>query len=142
MMKTIKTYSELITLQTFEERYDYLQIGGRVGIETFGTSRFLNQDFYRSKQWRQIRDYVISRDNACDLACDGYDINESFDIRIHHINPISIEDIEEMNEFVLDPEFLITTREKTHRAIHYGDKNFKPYQMVRRRPNDTCPWKN
>lgn len=146
MTRTIKTYSELITLPTFEERYDYLRIGGMVGIETFGSSRFLNQDFYRSKQWRRIRDYVITRDSnnryPCDLACEDREIEEDRDIRIHHINPISLEDIEEMNDFVLDPEFLITTVEKTHRAIHYGDKNFRPYQMAQRRPNDTCLWKN
>lgn len=139
---TMKTYSELILLPTYEERYDYLRIGGQVGIETFGASRFLNQEFYRSKQWRKIRDYIIARDNACDLACPGYEIEDGREIRIHHINPISIEDIENMSDFILDPEFLITTHEKTHRAIHYGDRRFRPFQMAQRRPNDTCPWKN
>lgn len=139
----MKTYSELISFPTFEERYDYLRIGGRVGIETFGASRFLNQDFYKSKQWRSLRNYIILRDNACDLACPGYRISddEAGCIRIHHINPISIEDIENMTDIVLDPEFLIMTHERTHRAIHYGDRYFRPYQMVQRRPNDTCPWK-
>lgn len=139
----MKTYSELILLPTFEERYEYLRIGGRVGIETFGSSRFLNQDFYRSKQWRSIRNYIIARDNACDLACPGYEIkdDEAIYIRIHHINPISIEDIENMTDIVLDPEFLIMTHERTHRAIHYGDRYFMPYQMIQRRPNDTCLWK-
>lgn len=136
-----KNYSELKKLLTYEERYDYLRVGGLVGIETFGSSRFLNQDFYKSKTWKKIRDYVIARDNACDLGVNGYEIREGIYIRVHHMNPITVEDIENATDFLLDPEFLITTHEKTHRAIHYGDRYFRPYQMVERKPNDTCPWK-
>lgn len=135
----MKTYSELITLPTFEERYDYLKMGGLVGIETFGTSRFLNQDFYTSEVWRKIRDYVINRDKACDLACPGYELN--YGITVHHIIPITIEDIEKMSDIILDPEFLITTSHKTHKALHYGDLYYKPTSLITRKPNDTCPWK-
>lgn len=141
-MKTkIRTYNELMRFSTFEERFNYLKIGGRIGIETFGGSRFLNQDFYRSREWRNLRNYIFSRDNGCDLACDGYDIFDWKVVRIHHMNPIEIEDIEESTDFLTDPNFLITTVEKTHKAIHYSNDIFIPNIVVERRPNDTCLWK-
>lgn len=141
-MKTkIRTYNELIRFPTFEERFNYLKLGGRIGIETFGSSRFLNQDFYRSREWRNLRNYIFSRDNGCDLACNGYDIFDWEDVRIHHINPIEIEDIEESTDFLTDPNFLVTTIEKTHKAIHYATNIFIPNVLVERKPNDTCLWK-
>ena len=137
---TIKTYSELITLPTFEERFLYLQLNGSVGKDTFGFDRYLNQIFYRSKRWRSIRDQVIIRDNGCDLGMDGYEIYGN--ILIHHMNPITIEDIERESEFLLDPEYLITTTHKTHNAIHYGDVSLLPIMPIERSRNDTCPWRH
>lgn len=138
-MKVIKTYSELITIPTFEERYDYLKLNGRVGVETFGFDRYLNQAFYKSDEWLSIRDYVISRDNACDLGVKGYEIYDR--ILIHHINPITKEDIIYRSKQLLDPENLITTIKRTHDAIHYGDDSLLIKPPIERRKNDTCPWK-
>lgn len=135
----IKTYSELITLPTFEERYEYLRIGGRVGEETFGYDRYLNQIFYKSKEWLSIRDQVIARDNGCDLGIIGREIHQR--ILIHHINPITVEDIVNRSEFLLDPEYLITTVKHTHDAIHYGDENLLIKDPIERSKNDTCPWR-
>lgn len=137
---TIKTYSELITLPTFEERFLYLQLNGSVGKDTFGFDRYLNQIFYRSKRWRSIRDQVIIRDNGCDLGMDGYEIYGN--ILIHHMNPITMEDIERESEFLLDPEYLIATTHKTHNAIHYGDASLLPTMPIERSRNDTCPWRH
>ena len=137
---TIKTYSELITLPTFEERFLYLQLNGSVGKDTFGFDRYLNQIFYRSKRWRSIRDQVIIRDNGCDLGMDGYEIYGN--ILIHHMNPITMEDIERESEFLLDPEYLITTTHKTHNAIHYGDVSLLPTMPIERSRNDTCTWRH
>ena len=137
---TVKTYSELITLPTFEERFLYLQLNGSVGKDTFGFDRYLNQIFYRSKRWRSIRDQVIIRDNGCDLGMDGYEIYGN--ILIHHMNPITMEDIERESEFLLDPEYLITTTHKTHNAIHYGDVSLLPIMPIERSRNDTCPWRH
>lgn len=139
MTMRIKTYSELILLPTFEERFEYLRLDGRVGEDTFGFDRYLNQLFYRSHEWRKIRDYVIVRDNACDLGVEGYDIYGK--ILIHHLNPITVRDIEGRTDFLLDPEYLISTTHNTHNAIHYGDENLIIKAPIERRPNDTCPWK-
>ena len=138
---SIKTYSELITLPTFEERNRYLRLGGRVGEETFGFDRYLNQQFYRyDVEWLKVRDYVIVRDNGCDLGIEGREINSK--IIVHHMNPLRKEDILERSRYLLDPEFLICTIKNTHDAIHYGDENLLIRDPVERRKNDTCPWKN
>lgn len=136
---SIRTYSELITFPTFEERYQYLRLNGFVGKDTFGFDRYLNQIFYRSQKWRSIRDFVIIRDNGCDLGVEGYEINSK--IIIHHMNPITLEDIERESEYLLDPEFLICTMHNTHNAIHYGDESLLPILPKARTRNDTCPWK-
>ena len=136
----IRTYSEMITLKTYEERFDYLKIGGQVGLETFGYDRYLNQILYNTKQWKKFRREIIIRDNACDLACEGYEIN--YRILVHHINPITVEDIINRNPMIFDPENAITTTHRTHNAIHYGDKNLLILQPVERTPNDTCPWRH
>lgn len=136
---SIRTYSELITFPTFEERYRYLRLNGFVGKDTFGFDRYLNQIFYRSQKWRSIRDFVIIRDNGCDLGVEGYEINSR--IIIHHMNPITLEDIERESDYLLDPEFLICTVHNTHNAIHYGDESLLPILPKARTRNDTCPWK-
>ena len=136
----IRTYSEMITLKTYEERFDYLKIGGQVGQETFGYDRYLNQILYNTKQWKKFRREIIIRDNACDLACEGYEIN--YRILVHHINPITVEDIINRNPMIFDPENAITTTHRTHNAIHYGDKNLLMLQSMERTPNDTCPWRH
>ena len=135
----IRTYSEIITLKTYEERFDYLKIGGQVGRETFGYDRYLNQILYNTKQWKKFRREIIIRDNACVLACEGYEIN--YRILVHHINPITVEDIINRNPMIFDPENAITTTHRTHNAIHYGDKNLLVLQPMERTPNDTCPWR-
>lgn len=137
---SIKRYSELITFPTFEERFRYLKLDGKVGEDTFGFDRYLNQVFYRSQKWKSIRDYVIVRDNGCDLAVEGYEIHGR--ILIHHMNPISLKDLETESEFLLDPEYLITTVHNTHNAIHYGDESLLFTVPVERTKNDTCPWKH
>lgn len=139
MSTNIRTYSELIRLPTFEERYRYLRLSGSVGRETFGFDRYLNQIFYRSPEWRSVRDFVIVRDNGCDLGIDGREIHER--IIIHHMNPITIEDIERRSDYLLDPEFLISTIHSTHNAIHYGDESLLILAPVERSPYDTCPWR-
>lgn len=137
---SIKTYSELSKLITFEERYNYLRLNGLVGKETFGFDRYLNQVFYRSSKWRSIRDFVIVRDNGCDLGIEGREIHGR--IIIHHMNPITIQDITQQTEFLLDPEFLISTAHETHNAIHYGDTNLLIKEPIERKRNDTCPWRH
>lgn len=136
---TIKTYSELIKLPTFLDRYRYLRLDGRVGKDTFGFDRYMNQIFYRSQRWKAVRDHVIIRDNGCDLGIEGHEIYGR--VLIHHMNPISMEDIEKESEFLLDPEFLISTIHNTHNAIHYGDESLLITAPVERRRNDTCPWR-
>lgn len=133
-----KTYSELIRLPTFKERYRYLRIGGSIGEYTFGAERYLNQAFYKSKEWRKIRDEVIVRDNGCDLAFEDFDIFDQ--IVVHHMNPITIEDIENYSDNLVNPEFLICTSELTHKAIHFGNEHLLPRPIVERRPGDTCLW--
>lgn len=136
----IRTYSELITLPTFEERFKYLQLNGAVGKDTFGFDRYLNQKFYRSPEWKRIRNEVIIRDNGCDLGVEGYEIYGQT-IMIHHMNPITIKDIADASEYLLNPEYLITTVHNTHNAIHYGDEELLCLGPIVRTPNDTCPWK-
>lgn len=136
----IRTYSEVIKFQSYEDRFKYLKLDGAVGKETFGFDRYLNQIFYRSQKWKRARDYVIIRDNACDLGVEGYDIHGR--IFIHHMNPITIEDIEKESEYLIEPEFLICTIHSTHNAIHYGDESLLITAPVERTKNDTCPWKH
>ena len=136
----IRTYSELITLPSFVDRFDYLRLNGVVGEDTFGFDRYLNQVFYRSQRWKKVRDYVIIRDNGNDLGMDGYEIAGR--ILIHHMNPITITDIEEESDFLLNPEFLICTSHNTHNAIHYGDESLLIKGPIERVKFDTCPWKH
>ena len=137
---TIRTYSELSKLRTFDERFEYLKLNGRVGEDTFGFDRYLNQVFYRSQRWKRIRDQIIVRDNGCDLGVEGYEIYKE-PILIHHMNPLLIEDIENDTEYLLDPEYLISTRKFTHNMIHYGNNSATSMRMVERTANDTCPWR-
>lgn len=140
MTMIIRTYSELITLPTFEERYRYLKIGGKVGEETFGFERYLNQAFYKSEEWKSIRRQVIIRDNGCDLGISGREIPNH--IIVHHMNPISIDDILSRSDFLLNPEYLICVLKQTHDAIHYGDESLLIKAPVERTKNDTCPWRH
>lgn len=135
----MRTYSELIQLPTFEERYRYLKLGGKVGEETFGHARFLNQKLYQSPEWRSFRRDIIIRDNGCDLAMEGWTIQDR--IYIHHITPITIEDIRRRDPKVLDPENAVVVSFGTHQAIHYGDESLLPIGFVERKPNDTIPWR-
>lgn len=140
MTKNIRTYSELSKFKTFRERYEYLKLDGTVGEETFGFDRYINQMFYKSEEWKRIRNYVITRDNGCDLGMPDRKIVDSV-ILVHHMNPITKEDIINKNEILLDPEYLITTIKSTHDAIHYGDESLLAEDLVIRSKNDTCPWK-
>lgn len=135
----IKCYSDLIKLPTFEERFRYLMLYGRVGEDTFGYDRYLNQLVYKNYKWRKLRDQIIIRDNACDLGVDGYYIQNG--LYVHHMNPISKKDIEDNTEFMWNPEYLICVSFATHNAIHYGDLSFlERNKLVERRPGDTIPW--
>lgn len=138
-LMNIRTYSELITFPTFEERFKYLRLDGAVGKETFGFDRYLNQIFYGSQEWKKIRDFVIIRDNGCDLGVEGYDIPGR--VIIHHMNPITTDDIAKRSKFLLDPEFLICTVHNTHNAIHYGDESLLITAPIERSRFDTCPWR-
>ena len=139
-MTTIRTYSELCQLSTFEDRFDYLRLNGSVGKDTIGFARYLNQQFYRSSEWKRIRDRVILRDNGCDLGVEGYEIRGR--ILIHHINPISVEDIYTMSDLLMNPEYLICVSHRTHNAIHYGDESLIITAPIERTQNDTCPWRH
>ena len=139
MRNRIRTYTELIQIPTFEERFEYLKLLGQVGNETFGFDRYLNQQFYRSKEWKDLRHHIFARDNGCDLGVKGRDIYGRF--VIHHMNPIAIEDIEDSTDYLLNPDFLITVTHDTHNAIHYGDKELLVREPVVRRRFDTCPWR-
>lgn len=140
MKKRIKRYSELSNIETFLDRYHYLKLEGSVGQDTFGFDRYMNQQFYRSKEWKDIRGYVILRDLACDLGVEGHDILHG--IVIHHMNPIGSDDIKFLTKYLLEPEYLIVCSDKTHRAIHYGDESLLlSSEVVTRVPNDTCPWR-
>lgn len=136
-MKT-RSYRELRRLETFEERFKYLALHGSVGRSTFGFDRYLNQQFYTSREWRQIRNRVIVRDNGCDLGIEGREITSR--LYIHHLNPMTVEDIEHGDGSILDPEFLITTQHATHNAIHYGDERLLPRPLVERKNGDTKLW--
>lgn len=136
---SIRTYSELITLPTFEERYRYLKLGGKIGVETFGYDRYLNQILYNSREWERFRDKIIIRDNGCDLALEGFDIHGM--IIVHHINPISVEDILRRDPKIFDPENVVSTILNTHNAIHYGDESLLMLAPKPRFANDTCPWR-
>lgn len=136
----IRTYSELITFKTFDERFEYLKVPGIISEETFGPYRYLYQDFLHSWDWRKIRHRVITRDHACDLGVEGYEMTGH--ILIHHLNPITKEDILNGSPFLTDPEYLISTCKRTHNMIHYGCEGDKVYShMTERSPDDTCPWK-
>lgn len=136
----IRTYTELSKLKTFEERFEYLRLDGEVGKETFGFDRIFNQQFYRSVEWRRTRDQVIIRDYGCDLGVPGHEIYGQR-ILIHHMNPISLEDLERRSEILMNPEYLITTIHNTHQAVHYGDADLLIKLPRERTKNDTCPWK-
>ena len=137
----IKCYSELITFQTFEERFQYLRLDGIVGAETFGYDRYLNQILYTSKDWRRFRNGIIMRDNGCDLGCEDREIPDGVKIYIHHINPITVEDVLNRAPCVFDPENTISTIHRTHQAIHYGDESLLLLTPIERSINDTCPWR-
>ena len=139
--KNIRTYTELMKLPTFEERYEYLKLGGKVGEDTFGFDRYLNQIFYKSKEWLSVRNQVITRDNGCDLGALDHEIRGNR-IIIHHMNPITKEDILNRSDYLLNPEYLITTIDNTHNAIHYGDKDLLYTDPIVRSKNDTCPWRH
>ena len=135
----IRTYSELIKIPTYKERFEYLKLDGVVGKATFGSRRYLNQKFYTSYEWKRIRDVVITRDLGRDLAMDGYDIEGR--IQIHHMNPMMIQDVIMHSDDILNPEYLITTSYNTHKAIHYSNEDMLVLPPLKRMPNDTCPWK-
>lgn len=141
VIQMIRTYSQLIKFSTFKERFDYLKLDGKVCEETFGFDRYLNQIFYKSKEWRSIRNLVIARDNGCDLGIKDREIPEGCRILIHHINPIMVKDIIHRSDILLNPEYLITTVKNTHDAIHYGDSGLLVTAPIERTKNDTCPWK-
>lgn len=135
----MKTYTELVSIPTFEERFRYLELEGLVGRETFGFDRYLNQKFYRSPEWKRVRQEVIVRDNGCDLGVEDRPIFGK--IIIHHLNPMSIDDITQKQTWIIDPEFLISTCKKTHDAIHYSDESILFVEPIERKPNDTCLWR-
>jgi hypothetical protein len=134
----IRTYSELKRFETLEERFEYLKLHGRVGQSTFGFDRYMNQQFYTSREWRQVRQKVIVRDNGCDLGIDGYEIHNG--LYIHHMNPMTVEDISSGHPTILDPEYLITVTHKTHNAVHYGDASLLARGVVQRKAGDTKLW--
>lgn len=136
---SIKTYSQLIRLPTFEDRFEYLKLKGSVGKDTFGHDRYLNQIFYSSMEWRRLRDEIIIRDNGCDLGVEGREIGGK--VYIHHLNPLGANDILTHSEYLVNPEYLICVSFETHNAIHYGDINLLPGDPIERKRNDTCPWR-
>ena len=137
-MTSFKSYSELRRFESFEDRYEYLRLGGGVGVSTFGFDRYINQAFYGSSQWRRVRRQVILRDEGCDLGVPGYEINVN--LLVHHINPMDASDISDYEDWILNPEYLITTSVKTHNAIHYGDRSLLPKPFVARSRGDTNLW--
>lgn len=139
-MRNIRIYSELITFPTFKERFEYLRLDGIVGEDTFGFDRYMNQIFYKSKEWQSLRNQIIIRDNGCDLGLEGYEIQGK--ILIHHMNPITPADIVNRSDYLLNPDFLISTMLSTHNAIHYGDESLIAKDPIERSKNDTCPWRH
>lgn len=139
MSTLLRRYSELIRLPTFEARYEYLRLAGIVGEATFGFDRYLNQLMYTSARWKKVRNQVIIRDNGCDLAMPGYDLKSK--IIVHHMNPLTMKEVEEVSDDIFNPEYLICVSQRTHNAIHYGDAELLQKGPIERRPNDTCPWK-
>jgi hypothetical protein len=137
-MAKIRTYSELSRLETFDERFEYLKLQGITGIATFGFDRWINQRFYKSHEWRSVRNEIIIRDNSCDLGIPGYEIH--FGLLVHHMNPLSLTDLEHGDEWIIDPNFLITTTLRTHNAIHYGNISLLPRDPVVRKSGDTTLW--
>ena len=140
MLNQMKTYSKLIQIPTYKERYEYLKLGDAVGRDTFGFDRYLNQAFYHSTIWKRIKNQVIVRDNGMDMGLDGYPINGK--IYVHHMNPIDQDDILNQRDILLNPEFLICVSSLMHNAIHYGSFDILPSGPADRKPNDTCPWKH
>ena len=138
-IERIRSYSEIITIDNFLDRFNYLKLGGSVGAETFGFDRYINQRFYTSREWMRVRDFIITRDFGCDLGVYGYEIYDK--VYVHHMNPINANDIKMNTDILLNPEYLITTSFNTHNAIHYGDINLLDICYNERYPNDTCPWK-
>ncbi len=139
--KIIRTYSELMQIEDYEDRFRYLSLGGEVGQDTFGFDRYLNQQLYKSKEWKQVRDIVIARDGGCDLAHIDHDIFGT--IHVHHMNPIDTDDFVEASEYLLNPEYLVCTSIDTHNAIHFGDEKYLERNIViTRTANDHCPWRN
>lgn len=138
MNMMVRTYSELRTLPTFDERFEYLKLNGGVGRATFGYDRDLNQNFYKSSEWLHVREFVIVRDNGCDLAVPGYEVYE--EPLIHHMNPMTPDDIIHQEDWILDPEFLILTCNRTHNDIHFGKKRLEPKIVTERSPGDTRLW--
>ena len=139
MNMKIKTYSEAMSISSYLERFRYLQIGGKVGDETFGYDRYLNQTLYRTAEWKRFRRDIIVRDNGCDLACEGYEIVGN--VLVHHIIPITVKDIIRRDPKIFDPENVVCVSHNTHNAIHYGDENLLTLGPIERTKNDTCPWK-
>ena len=138
MTNNIRTYSELILIPTFEKRYEYLKLNGKIGEDTFGYDRYINQRFYSSPEWKRIRNQIIIRDNGCDLAIGDREIFGR--IYVHHMNPITVDDLVNKSEYLLNPEYLICVSKNTHDAIHYGDKDLLCLGFTDRKRNDTCPW--
>lgn len=138
-MEVIRRYSELKNIRDFKDRYEYLKLKGVVGELTFGSDRYLNQLLYSSDKWRRLRNQIIIRDNGCDLGVEGYDLHDK--IIVHHMNPITIEDIRNVSDSIFNPEYLICVSHKTHNAIHYGDERLLTQVPIERRPGDTCLWK-
>lgn len=139
MKMILRTYKDLRRLDTIQDRFEYLKLGGQVGESTFGFDRYLNQAFYRSREWQEARRTVILRDGGCDLGIEGYEIGKG--LVVHHMNPITIDDILSRRDEIFDPEFLICVSDRTHKAIHYGDAELLPKDPVERKPGDTCPWR-
>lgn len=139
-MSNVRRYSELCKLTTFDERFDYLSLGGKVSEETFGFDRYLNQVLYRSKEWRELRNHIVVRDNGCEMGLEDFPINGR--VIVHHMNPISLKDIDDRIPEIMDPEYLITVSHDLHNAIHYNNKDIlKKYTFAERFENDTCPWR-
>lgn len=137
-MTITRSYNELRRIDTFEERFRYLSLNGSVGSSTFGYDRWLNQRFYTSREWRQLRDHVIARDNGCDLGVDGYEIHDK--ILVHHMNPMIVDDLLAGEESIMDPNFLVVTSHRSHNAIHYGDESLLPRKYTPRERGDTRLW--